>query len=70
MNTAYIRAKVKAYPRATPTQQIQIIRDIGVAAGLLSARDQNRYLPPVKADEVRRWLRDNQVMLKLPPVEV
>ena len=70
MNAAYIRAKVKAYSYATPAIQQQILRDIGVAAGLLPAKDQNRYLPTAKADEVRRWLRDNQVILKLPAIEV
>lgn len=70
MNEAYIRAKLKAYPFALPAQQMQILRDIGVAAGLIPARDQNRYLPPAKADEIKQWLRVNQVILKLPLVEV
>ena len=70
MNTAYIRAKVKAYPFGSPVTQCQILRDIGVAAGLMPARDQNRYLPPAKANEIKQWLRANQIMLKLPAIEV
>lgn len=70
MNAAYIRAKVKTYPFGSPSQQAQILRDIGVAAGLLPARDQSRYLPPAKANEIKRWLQDNQVMLKLPAISI
>ncbi len=70
MNTAYIRAKLKGYPFGSPAQQSQILRDIGVAAGLMPARDQNRYLPPAKADQIKQWLKANQVLLKLPNVEV
>lgn len=69
-NEAYVRAKWRDYPKATFQQQQQILRDIGVCAGLLPARDQNRYLPPAKADQIKQWLKANQVLLKLPNVEV
>lgn len=69
-NEAYVRAKVRAYPKASQREQVQILRDIGVCVGFLPAQHQNRYLPPAKADQIKQWLKANQVLLKLPNVEV
>ena len=70
MNAAYIRAKVKAYPYATPAIQQQILRDIGVCAGLLPSHRQHAYLAPKDARAIAQWLEQNAVSLKLPPLEI
>jgi hypothetical protein len=64
MNIDYIRIKCKLLHGATPEERDRLFMNIGICAGLMSA--QSDHLSAHKRDEIKNWLQENAIKLRLP----